>query len=155
MHGIALSSVLISRTGSNLTIPCHMFFNGSREDGILIFLASFEVFVLLKYILLRIMRWEGSIKQAAISNTGNCRIYARVILSSLVQRLPHIYLRLGWIQMLLIGCIFPAIVALVKGMCGSIAVNAANEGVAVHLIEVHALNSVYNQMEKSMLLWTL
>lgn len=54
--------------------------------------------------------------------------------------------------MLLIGCVFPAIVALVKRLRGSIAVNAANEGVAVDLIEVHASNSVYNQMEKSMFL---
>lgn len=55
--------------------------------------------------------------------------------------------------MLLVGCVFPAVVALVKGRSGSIAVNAADEGVAVDLIVVHCSNSVYNQMEKSKLLW--
>lgn len=55
--------------------------------------------------------------------------------------------------MLLVGGVFPAIVGLVKGMGWSIAVNAADEGVAVDLIEVHCSNSVYNQMEKSKLLW--
>lgn len=54
--------------------------------------------------------------------------------------------------MLLVGCVFPAVVALVEGRRGPIAVNTADEGVAVDLIEVHGSNSVYNQMEKSMLL---
>lgn len=153
MRRIAFPSLFENRIGANLTISCHMFLIGGWKDGILILLGSFEIFVLLKCILLRIMRWKRSIKQTTISDAGNRRAPTSITFSSFIQGLPHIYLRLRWIQMLLVWGVFPAIVTLVKGMSWSIAVNAADERVAVDLIEVHYSNSVYNQMEKSKLLW--
>jgi hypothetical protein len=128
----------------DLTVASVVVLGKGGEEGFLVFLCRLEVFVLLEYILGRIMCGNGVIEEAAISNIGDGGISGSIILSGFIEGLANINFRFGWIEMLLVGSIFPGVSGLVIGISRPIAVDAVDERIAVHLVVVHA-GILYNK----------